>query len=276
MIFDFPDANKLWCYKFTQGIYCVIFYEKNNQKNKELYINLTKMLLKFDDLPFLRAEFNDFKQNFQKDNVTFADQILILDEDKSIIKEIDDYQKIPKMLLNIREIMLEKKKRTNVYYQKTKVFKTWSPASRCFKYRDIIRMKSIDVEILYKFPNITYLEQKLSNIRSEKPKSIPSTTKSKKICKRRALILKSTQNNFQIVLPLKINISLASPSTNEFQKSQLLQTNILKNSENPLDMSSIKIQQKIQNIPLNNDQPIDLSIPKTQKSSAVQIHNIKK
>lgn len=273
MIFDFPDPDKLWYYKFTTRLYCIIFYEKNNQKNKELYINLTKMLKDFEDLPFLRAEFNAFKQNFPKDNVTSPNQILIFEQDKSIIKEIDDYRKLPKMLQNIRETMIEMRKKVNAYYRKYIVCRTWSPASRCFKISDIIKMKNTDAEILYKFPNITYLGQKLSNIHNEKPTIIPSSIKSETILKKQASIIKSQKLRFEGSLtPKKIKFSL--PSINELKKSKLLKAHIVTNLENSLDLRTLKNRQKIPIFPLNDDQPLDLSIPKNLKSSAVQIRHV--
>lgn len=272
MIFDFSNAYRLWYYKNCRGPFCVIFYEENNPKNKELYIYLKEILKNYNYIPFLRFKYRDFKANFPSEKITSVNQILIIEEQKeSRIKDTDDYKKIPEIITNVSDNLIEKRTLKNVQFRQRKKFRPWAPNGHNFKASELLKLDQYDTNFLYKFPNITsnfttigYFNKRITDTELPQSNIQPKTIFKHK----KRLSLKFTQN--QTTSPL------SSPflPIQKIDTSHISKIKVLEKSENPLDLRILKKSSNIHPKQIKIDELLDLSIPKAPTESSVRIAHL--
>lgn len=267
MIFDIPNAHRLWIYKNSPGPFCIVFYEENNPKNKEFYFLLKEILKNFKHIPFLRIEYSDFKRNFPSEKVTSANQILIIEKKKeSRIENTDDYQKIPEILKNVSDIISEKRTLRNAEFRKKKKFRIWAPNGHSLKISEISQIDHQNPDSLYEFPNISSNLGKLRFFkkRMKKTQILQSHIKSETILKlKNKLSLKLAKNketSSVSSLPPHFNSNQTFLPIKRVKTSFFSNINDSEKLEKPLDLGISKESLKINHSSLKIDEPLDLSI----------------
>lgn len=251
MIFDIKSPLKFSFYVSRPGPFCLVFYQDTNE-NKKLYIHLMNILRYFPDLPFLRFDFDYFKKLNSNSKLVSANQILILENGKEDrVCETGDYSKIPKLLLNIRKILLEKKKARNMDYKRRTAIKRWTPQSYKWRRRDFIKFEIQDPEDMYPFPNETAYDPKSSHVQSLR-------------------IAKKYSKN-AVIKEINIQSEISPPENYEFKSMAtvirgkpypMFINHNINNNENYKNVNITKLPPNLSVSIYHNNQPLDLSLPK--------------
>lgn len=244
MIFDNLNPLKFLMYKTREGPFFVIFYQENNDENRNLYIYLYSLLKNFPDLPFLRFNYDDIKIMLPEEKTPSKNEILVLEKGKeNRIIETRDYSEIWYILQNMRENFREKKRAQNMRYKRSSYLNYWAPYRTSLKIIDFIKFEQEDAAFMYQFPNNT---AKIFNIAIKNSLSkviLSNPEKSKR---------KGVQN-----LKTTTDISFIISQTEIGQKQNLTEPNSHSNIS--------KFLPKFATSTNNDNQPLNLSIRRPRK-----------
>lgn len=260
MIFDTKNINKFSMYKSKPGPFCLVFYQEQNDKNRELYIYLKSILKEFPYLPFLRFHFKDFQTSFPEEKISSPNQILIIGEGKeSRIEDISDFSKIAVILDKVSIDFWENKKKHNIDYRRRKKLMIWAPNCHKFKESIFLKFDEEDGNSMYEFPNKTAQIPKppRRNRLQIHPVPLSSPSKLKNNSKYHQKGVK-TQNS------LHRNVNIPAITQNKRMKTS--QKISIKS------MNACRLRQNISISPpnvsnkkFNYDEPLDLSLRKIKK-----------
>lgn len=159
MICDIPNTINFIQYKKYKGPFCIIFYQKDNDENKKLYLFLKSVEEKINDIAIIRFNFNEFKTFFPKEELISPNQILIIEKDRNNrIIENKNYYDILENLQKLSKIKFTQRKHIGGGLTLSVIKrKPWSIHIGALRRSILNKITSIDAEKLYDFPNITAL-----------------------------------------------------------------------------------------------------------------------